>query len=53
MGALLVAYSLALAAASAYIAWLAVQNARLAVRQKALRRIWEERARADLHSKAA
>ncbi len=43
MGSLLIAYVLAWAATSAYIGWLAVQNARLAVRMKELRTMLEKR----------
>ncbi len=54
METLVVAYLLGWAATSAYVGWLAVQNARLAGRQKQLRKIWEERESANqFYSKAA
>jgi hypothetical protein len=47
MGTLFVGYLIGWAATSAYVGWLAVQNARLASRQNELRRIWEQQGRVD------
>lgn len=49
----LIAYFLAWAATSAYVAWLVVQNARLATRQQELQKTWKERDTAIHPSKAA
>jgi len=54
MGTMVVAYLVCWAATSAYVGWMAVQNARLAERQRALQKILDERDCAgEFYSKAA